>query len=388
METTWWTQPEELDARQTEVVALPMAGNHLVIGPPGSGKTNLLILRASYLYGAGLHNISILTFGRVLREFLASGAINYNFPASRIQTYNKWATGIITENGGEIDTSGSFENVRDKLKDGLEAIAALGDHSNTLDCILIDEAQDYTADEIKIIEKFAKQIFVVGDNRQRIYQSSGSIDYLSKTADSVKELPHHYRNGRKICRVADGIRNEINADEGMESTSNYNETEYPSTVLHLGGEHLKMQIESAIAEIETQLRAYPDGMIGVLCPRHEELESVATELQNSKLADYVQVQKYADGYVPFEAGRRIIVTTIHGAKGLEFRALHLLGMEKVANFRKVQRNLAYTAVTRAKTSLAIYHDGALPGYLENGIRAATNDVVSPPKIADLFKRGT
>ncbi len=36
----------------------------------------------------------------------------------------------------------------------------------------------------------------------------------------------------------------------------------------------------------------------------------------------------------------------------------------------LQRNLAFTAVTRAKTSLSVYHSGALPGYLETALTAA------------------
>ena len=52
MEATWWTQPDQLDEDQKKVVALPMEGNHLVVGPPGRVKTNLLILRATYLYRA------------------------------------------------------------------------------------------------------------------------------------------------------------------------------------------------------------------------------------------------------------------------------------------------------------------------------------------------
>jgi len=84
METTWWTQPEELDEAQQEVVALDSDSDHLVLGPPGSGKTNLLVLRAAYLYGAGYQNIAVLTFGRVLREFLVSGSTNYTFPSNKI----------------------------------------------------------------------------------------------------------------------------------------------------------------------------------------------------------------------------------------------------------------------------------------------------------------
>jgi superfamily I DNA/RNA helicase len=386
METTWWTQPEELDPHQTEVVALPLNGDHLVVGPPGSGKTNLLILRGAYLYGAGLQNIVILTFGRVLREFLAAGSDNYTFPASKIQTYVRWGASLLTENGIQFDSKAKFEEMRDRLREGLDELAKKSDPANVVDCVLIDEAQDYSADEIRIICKFAKQVFVVGDNRQRIYATDGSLTYLMQQIPSVKELPYHYRNGIRICRVADGVRGEVDAEAGLEATSNYDEGKYPSTVQSPPPQSIKSQVKIAVGEIETQLRAYPDGMIGVLCPRHEELNEVIGELERSSLAEQIQVQQYGEGYAAFDPARRVIVTTIHGAKGLEFRALHLLGMDKVVKFPKVQRNLTYTAVTRAKTSLAIYGAAELPGYLEKGIAAAANAAVSPPKLDQLFKR--
>jgi superfamily I DNA/RNA helicase len=386
METTWWTQPEELDASQKEVVALPLKGDHLVTGPPGSGKTNLLILRGAYLYGAGLQNIVVLTFGRVLREFLAAGSDNYTFPASKIQTYVRWGSSLLTENNGSFDGSGKFDDVRERLAVGLKKLSESNDPSNIVDCILIDEAQDYSADEMGVIRKFARQIFAVGDDRQRIYSAQGALDYLKSNINSAKELPFHYRNGIKVCRVADGIRGEIDKDAGMEASSNYDEAKYPSTVVVRKSEAISEQVANAIPEIETQLRAYPDGMIGVLCPRHEELGIVGQMLQASRLATQVQVQQYADGYNVFEPERRVIVTTIHGAKGLEFRALHLLGMDKVAKFPRNQKNLAYTAVTRAKTSLAIYHEGNLPGYLESGVAAAINEALKPPALDTLFKR--
>lgn len=386
METTWWTQPEQLDSNQKEVVALPLSGDHLVIGPPGSGKTNLLILRGAHLYGAGVQNIVVLTFGRVLREFLATGSDNYTFPASKIQTYIRWGATLLSENGISFDDSGKFDVVRERLRLGLQELAARGDPSNLHECILVDEAQDYSAEEMEIIRSFGKQIFAVGDNRQRIYRAQGAIDFLSSIATSTKELPYHYRNGLKVCRVADGIRGVVDHETGMEASSNYDETEYPSTVNVRAGQSIDQQAAIAISEIETQLRAYPDGMIGVLCPRHDELDKVSKILLASSLADRVQLQQYAEGYEAFEPERRVIVATIHGAKGLEFRALHLLGMDKISKFPKNQRNLAYTAVTRAKTSLGIYSDSNLPGYLESGVVAATNKIVEPPKLDQLFKR--
>jgi superfamily I DNA/RNA helicase len=127
-------------------------------------------------------------------------------------------------------------------------------------------------------------------------------------------------------------------------------------------------------------------MIGILCPRHAELSLVWSAISESAIAANAQLQQFSEGYSPFDPERRVIVSTIHSAKGLEFRALHLLGMDHLPKFRNRQKNLAYTAVTRAKTSLTIYHENALPGYLEKGVLAANNVVVAPPKLGDLFKK--
>jgi len=64
--------------------------------------------------------------------------------------------------------------------------------------------------------------------------------------------------------------------------------------------------------------------------------------------------------------------------------LHLLGMDMVKRFRN-ERKLVYTAVTRAKTSLSIYNDGNLPGYLEQAIADCEPREVTPPDLADLFR---
>jgi superfamily I DNA/RNA helicase len=92
----------------------------------------------------------------------------------------------------------------------------------------------------------------------------------------------------------------------------------------------------------------------------------------------------ATGYSSLDPQKRILVGTIHGAKGLEFRALHLMGMEGISRFRLNRTRIAYTAVTRAKTSLAIYRSDGLIGPLENGIAA----LEPPPEevgLDDLFK---
>ena len=86
MGDTWWIGEDQLDDEQKDVIGLPLDSSFLITGPPGCGKTNLLLLRANYLTLAGLPNIAIVVFTRSLQEFIASGGHQYAFPASKIMT--------------------------------------------------------------------------------------------------------------------------------------------------------------------------------------------------------------------------------------------------------------------------------------------------------------
>lgn len=384
MEETWWADIEKLDDNQKEVISLDMNGSFLVLGPPGSGKTNLLVMRAKYLHANSLKNFSVLTIGRVLREFLVMGADQYTFPPERIQTYVSWARSLLESNGIEVDSEGDFDDVRDAILQELKSLSMRGNLEDRFDCILLDEAQDYSADEIEVISSFADRVFAVGDERQRIYSQNGGLDALKAFCDDVKSLPHHYRNGLEICKVADGIRNHNGTDLSLEINCNYVESDNPSTVEDFSGLSLEQQIAKCIDSVRDQLRAYPLGLIGVLCPRNADVTEVARVFGLSDIDGDTQVQNSTLGYHSFEPEKRIVITTIHGAKGLEFRALHLLAMDKVSRF-KAQKNMSFTAVSRAKTSLAIYSERALPGYIQKGIALLTINSQHPVSAAELFK---
>ena len=123
-------------------------------------------------------------------------------------------------------------------------------------------------------------------------------------------------------------------------------------------------------------------MIGVLCPRAEDLSVVSNILLASSISDEIQIQR-AGAYVPIVAGRPVVVTTVPGAKGLEFRAVHVMAADKLKRFQ-TQRNLTYTAVTRAKTTLNVYHDENLAGYFEKGLNACEKPKSVEPNLKDLF----
>lgn len=383
MDAGWWTRLDQLDKKQEKIIDLSFEEDHIIVGPPGSGKTNLLLLRAAYLNRSNRKNFVVLTFNRVLREFIASGTSTYGLSSANIQTYVAWSKDLLTQNGIKIDNDLSFDELRPSILNELTSLSTRNDPSNILDFILIDEVQDYSTDEIEVLKKFARRIFAVGDSRQRIYQEDGTIKKLMGEFNHI-ELTHHYRNCLRICRLADGILNIVDAPEGLEHTSNYDEKEYPSDVKPPIQGALADQAAAAIEIIKIQLRAYPDQLIGVLVPRNEDLGIVAKHILASEIGGECVLQRNEDGYSPIADGKRVILSTIHGSKGLEFRACHILGADALKKFREHQKKLTFTACTRAKTSLRVYHDAALPTYLVSGFTALEPKAV-PPKVADLFQ---
>lgn len=389
MTDTWWVRPEELDEDQKRVVSLPLGRNYLVTGPPGSGKSNLLLLRAAQLHRHGLQNLAVLAFGRVLREFMMSGAQeNYVFARERVQTYVSWARQMLQIHGKEFQEHGDFPEVRDELLDKLKSIVESSKIENILDCILIDEVQDYSIEEIKVMSSFSNQIFAVGDSLQRIYETNSdddSIDHLRKSCHEVVELKYHYRNGVQICRTADALERLLDSSDGMESSCQYNESRLPSKVEEIEDISLAEQVERCVSTVRTQMRAYQSGLIGILCPRKQELSEINRRLQQTDIAEHVQFQSSDQGYTSLDESKRVVCVTLHGAKGLEFRTVHLLSADLITRFRH-QKRMAYTAITRAKTALTVYHERGLPGYLAKALAALKPQPVGPDSdLSGLFR---
>jgi superfamily I DNA/RNA helicase len=90
--STWWRKLDDLDEAQKTFIQLAPQGRFLLDGPPGSGKTNLLLLRAQFVAGSGDKNVLIVTYTNVLADFIRSGiALKNLISPSQIRTFHSWA---------------------------------------------------------------------------------------------------------------------------------------------------------------------------------------------------------------------------------------------------------------------------------------------------------
>jgi DNA helicase-2/ATP-dependent DNA helicase PcrA len=104
----------------------------------------------------------------------------------------------------------------------------------------------------------------------------------------------------------------------------------------------------------------------------QELVGVAREYQETadepSLSNFLQeISLYSDQDAIREEESRVTLMTLHNAKGLEFRAVYLLGMEEgiFPHARSIEeqgieeeRRLAYVGMTRAKEHLTLMHASA------------------------------
>jgi len=365
MNGTWWVKQGQLDDDQKQIFTLSIDEDHLVKGPPGSGKTNLLLLRGKQLIGSNIPDIVVVVHTRTLQEFIRSGAPNYGIPASKIVTFRRLGTDLLYRVGASVTLPGNFDTSRDVLVDALQAQIASGRIQKEYSCVLVDEAQDFLPGEIAVLRALGQHFFGVADSRQKIYKGQDSIKQLENSVNTVK-LPFHYRNGQKICIVADGLAKFPATEPTLLATSKYPESKLPSTVDPLPFATLEEQCDELLTRLDTQIKAYPGEFIGIVCPRGEDLDVVVDRLRNSQFADELVVQTSEEGYEAFDQQRRVCVCKLHSAKGLEFRAFHILAADGLKKF-PMQRELAFMGVTRAKTSLCIYHSGDLPSYLEGAL---------------------
>jgi superfamily I DNA/RNA helicase len=376
MKDAWWVDAKELNGEQRDVITLAPDGSYLVTGPPGCGKTNLLVLRANYLTMRARANILVLVFTRTLQEFIRTGAQQYAFPNSSVVTSRSWERSILREHGCDPNVQGTFAEQRMELLDRMKEMVSDKRLGHIYDAIFLDEAQDYLADEIELFRRLTPRLFAVADSRQRIYDVDDPIETLKRLTDKHCPLKYHYRCGRKICLAADSLRRGDYTYDPLEETFQYDETKRPSTVDSKKCSNLD-EVASLVEErLKVQLQAYPGELLGVVAPKRDDAEYIGQKLLTSELRNSCVVQTDTD-YISFGANTSICVCSLHAAKGLEFRTVHLVGAEGFPSFRDKQKRMSYTAITRAKTSLHLYSVDPLPGYLTQAVYDANPQPEAP-----------
>lgn len=377
---SWWLDINGLDDDQKDVIELPATGDYLILGPPGSGKTNLLLIRAEYLIRTVYPHLFVLMFNQPLHEFVVRGGALYKVPKDKIRKLISWEMVLLRENGVPIDDLPEDLTERRKVlaEKILDLIGLKKGLENHLQCLLVDEVQDCIPEEVEVFFRCAKNVCFAGDNRQRIYSSHSVIPEIQERVQTIK-ITTHYRIGHDVCRAADAIGRAAGFSPIMD-TCNYRDTDSKVQFFHCSSD--KEQVQKIIKSLKVQLKAYPDELLAVVGPRKQDRDYLRNELESSGLAQNILPHRISGSNDPSQT---IYIAHLREIKGLEFRTIHLALMQFLYRLGENQKRIAYTAITRAMTTVSLYYCNGIPGYLEQA-KVAVEPPRPIPPLEDLFPK--
>ena len=251
--------------------------------------------------------------------------------------------------------------------------------------VVVDEIQDFGPAEIALIrnlvDRTTDDLFLCGDASQRIYQnffswSSSGIQIQGRS----RRLSVNYRNTEEIRAFATAVLtgSSKGGDDEFESTISTTRLTGAKPVIKMCSDESDEII--ALAEwIQDMLRSgYQQSDIAVFTRRTNSINSICAPALN--LVPGAHRRDLRDNRPPSEEG--ISLGTMHGAKGLEFKAVALAGcgtqqipdtdsmgsacdqMEQEEVLDQ-ERNLLYVALTRPRERLLVTCNGDLSSLFPN-----------------------
>jgi superfamily I DNA/RNA helicase len=231
--------------------------------------------------------------------------------------------------------------------------------------VIVDEAQDLTAVEIRLVQRLGASLFLVGDIAQSIYTRG----YSWKDAGLALQgrsfsLRRNFRNSRQVAQAAAAF---IGHDVVLKSSEDWVD---PEQAKRTGPWPVVLIAESQDGEIPAvcdrilDLAGGNDFRIGdfaVLCRTNDQCDHV---LQYLTVHNLPALLRRKDS--PFNIlDDKVKVMTIHSAKGLEFPVVFVMGwhegqlpmshttadVETATSELEAERMLAYVAMTRASEAL-------------------------------------
>jgi DNA polymerase III epsilon subunit-like protein len=369
---------KDLDEDQRRVVYAPIAPprSTLVLACAGSGKTSTMIARIKHLIDSGVHASSIM-----LTTFTHNAATDMRnrldlLMGDRVDavqslwlgTFDSISLQAMTMHGYDASTfgriaSGNYCSVMDRFMGTDEGIH----FTTSIKYLFVDEFQDVNDLQYNIIQRFADRgayVTCVGDDSQNIYTFRDSnIRYITDFAKMFRdpEIMHLRTNYRSSVAIV----NLANASVRMNPTSmkldmiagTASRADDPLTKPSV---HYFASCDSEAAYLRAEIgrlhkNSVPLSEIAVLAPRNKDLYTLEEHLTKHDVAHVL-----LDGNSRKRSRDHVCLSTIHKAKGLEWRYVFVIGMndtpfpfDKHAEAIQEGRRLFYVAITRARDSLSL-----------------------------------
>jgi superfamily I DNA/RNA helicase len=322
-----WLLPRlELTPEQLRVVEMPPHEHKVILGPPGSGKTQVLIHRADYLSGA--YNLKpdqyrLFVFTNVIKEYIKSGIQFLGLPEEVVSTFDYWCRlvyeGHISRRLPWKDRSIDFAEVRSGV---LKLYRDKPQLQKRLSFVLVDEGQDLTPQVYEILSLAAQHITVFVDPQQKIFENGASEEFILDQLGLRKcnaALLNAYRNTPYVAQLASYfIDDDRKRDQYLAQINT--EQKIREKPLCFVADDFQKEMDR-LAEIINQ-RQVLNERIGIIVPTNKQLYGLSRGLDERGVTVEKAVPRSGDGGCDF-GNAMPKIATYYSAKGLTFDSVLL-----------------------------------------------------------------
>ena len=357
---TWLVPHSELTPDQLKVVKMPLDRHRLVLGSAGSGKTQVLIHRASYLaktYGISPDNFRIFVFTDMAREYIRPAAQLLGLPEETVTTFDHWCR-LFYEDRKSKDLPRTYINMRiDFQRIRTEVLLLLEQKKelrNSLEFALVDDGQDLTPEVYKILSLAARHVTVFADFQQKIAETRAS-EPLILEALSLKErgstFSGTYRNAPHVANLASHFIADEDARRDYLSQVAAKQKVKAHPLCYVAPSSDK---EMSLLAATLQMRQSMNEKVGIIVPSSSLIHGLAKDLNGRGVEVEKVIERDAQNifHEPFDFGNDIAkIATFHTAKGLAFDSIflpHLTENSFSGAKSEARQRMLFVGVARAR----------------------------------------
>ncbi|MGW2433708.1 AAA family ATPase [Streptomyces sp. NPDC001640] len=351
--------PDLTPAQRDCLDALPLTGNHVVSGPPGSGKSLLAAYRAVHLALTGRPTL-LLSRSNLLRQLLDGTLQGLTVPGAPVEaaTVHSWVLrhfgyGAPRTQDGWFDWTALTH----------QAAATLGENEGATPHLVIDEGQDLSPGFYRLVRLAAASVTVFADECQRLTETNSTLTEITDAfgrSTGRAEITGNHRNTREIASLAEHFRT-----GGTRPDIPFRSGTLP-VVRHYSG------TKDLAEDIATMAARQPQDRIGVIVNSSRTAADLMRRLEKAGLSHEPQLYSSAASsgrYRDLDLARPGVVL-VHraSAKGLDFDTVVIADAESDAATDPTAATLRmayYVMITRARQRLVLGWQGTrLPRHLE------------------------